>query len=74
MVISIRAQRVNRDLTQKEVSEQMGMSEAKYSRIEGDPSRMRLREIFRLSEILDVSPAQLFAAADSSQTKGEDAA
>ena len=63
MVISVRAQRVNRGLTQEETALRMGISTAKYQRIEAKPASMRLLDLYRLADVLDVEPEQILASA-----------
>lgn len=72
MVISIRAQRVNRGFTQSEIAAQMGISVSKYHKLETAPRSMRLTDLELLAGALKVEPRDILVAALSSETGVQD--
>lgn len=68
MNITIKAARVNKDLSQSDVAHLLGMSLGTYQRLESNLGEMRLKHARRLAEILGVGIDSLFFGDDSSIT------
>lgn len=66
MRISIKAARVNRNMTQAEVASAIGVSVGTYQKIENNPGETRIRQAEELARVLEVPIGSLFFGADSS--------
>lgn len=60
MQISLKAARVNREITQAELAEKMGVSTAQISQWEKGINDMPTKQFFKFCEILNISRDDIF--------------
>jgi len=68
MVISVKAARVNRNMTQADVAKRLGISKGQYQRLENDLGSMKLDRAAQLGEVLGMSIDDIFFGSNSSVT------
>lgn len=69
MIISVKAARVNKSLTQEQVAKAVGLSLNGYKRKESGQRRFYADELVRLSELLDVPLLNFFEAGCHNKTQ-----
>ena len=65
MKISLKAARVNANLTQKEVAEVLGVHEQTYLKMEQNPEDIAIKDAMILCRLFNAEIADIFFGADS---------